>query len=142
MLQNKWFILMLCVVASAIPSLVTFWCLSPNESHATDVIRVKKIELTDQNGAVLGVFELSPFGKGKVTSRLIMRDADGRDAVEMGVDPEGRGALGFASERWNEGAVILGHIEAFGDVASPQRKSRHSHRERGEFGFGARKVNL
>ena len=120
-MRQKWFMLMLCVVASAITSLVTLWCFSDHDKPSTDVIRAKKIELTDQNGAVLGVFELAPSGNGKVRPRLVMRDADGGDAIDMEVDHEGRGSLSFASERWNVGAVILGHIEPFGDVASPQR---------------------
>jgi hypothetical protein len=75
-----------------------------------DVVRTKRVELIDAQGRVRGTFELASDGHNGVLPRLVMRDADGRDSIEMAVDDKGAGALGFASEHWNEGAVVLGHL--------------------------------
>src|SRR5260370_5626098 len=81
------------------------------EQVLPDVVRAKRVELIDAEGRIRGTFELAKDGRDGVVPRLVMRDADGRDSIEMGVDSRGNGALSFASEHWNEGAVILGHLD-------------------------------
>jgi hypothetical protein len=76
-----------------------------------EVVRAKRVELIDSQGSVRATFELAKNGSDGVAPHLVMRDADGRDSIEMSVDSRGNGALSFASEHWNEGAVILGHLD-------------------------------
>jgi hypothetical protein len=97
----------LSFIASAAANLVF---VRQHESIQSDVIRVKKVELIDAQGRIRGTFELASDGHNGVLPRLVMRDADGRDSIEMGVDNNGNGVLSFASEHWNEGAVVLGHL--------------------------------
>ncbi len=75
-----------------------------------DIIHAKAIELIDSQGRLRATFELTKTGQSDEVPRLVMRDADGRDAINMGVDQKGNGVIGFASEHWNEGAVTLGHL--------------------------------
>lgn len=93
------------------------------ESVLPGVLRAKKMELVDANGHVRGTFELVCDGHNAVTPMLIMQDSDGRDMIDMGIDVNGNGVLSFASEHWNEGAVILGHLDLEDAANSRQDKT-------------------
>jgi len=82
-----------------------------HQSALPDVIRAKRVELIDTQGRVRSTFELVNDGRGGVFPLLLMRNGDGRDMVELDVDNNGNGVLSFSSEYWNEGAVILGHLD-------------------------------
>jgi hypothetical protein len=87
-----------------------------------DVVRAKSVELIDAYGRIRGTFELAKDGRGGVMPRMVMRDADGRDSIQMFVDRRGDGVLGFASDHWNEGAVILGHLQNVDDGTESKSK--------------------
>ncbi|HXC95282.1 MAG TPA: hypothetical protein VNU92_06250 [Edaphobacter sp.] len=88
-----------------------------------DVVRAKKVELIDAEDHVRGSFELASDGHNTVSPILTMRDSDGRDSISMGIDGKGKGVISFASEHWNEGAVILGHLDLVDpEIQDPQMK--------------------
>lgn len=87
-----------------------------------DVVRARSVELIDAQGVVRGTFGLINAGKYGVVPRLVMRDADGRDSIEMGLDIREDGELGFASDHWNEGAVELGHLTMVDDGTASTSK--------------------
>ncbi len=60
--------------------------------------------------ANLQVF-VNMYAVAALASRLTLLDVNGRESVRLSTDPHGNSELEFASDRWNEGAVILGHIE-------------------------------
>ena len=62
-----------------------------------DVVRAKSVELIDAQGRIRGTFELAKNGRDGVVPRLVMRDADGRDSIEMVVNSRGDGDLAFAN---------------------------------------------
>ena len=104
--------IVLSVVLSVIASTAaTLLFDRQREPVLPEVVRAKRVELIDAQGRIRGTFELAKDGRDGVVPHLVMRDADGRDSIEMGVDSRGDGALSFASEHWNEGAVILGHLD-------------------------------
>jgi hypothetical protein len=103
--------LVLSVVLSVIASTAANLAFDrQREPVLPDVVRAKSVELIDSQGRIRATFELVKDGRDSVVPHLVMRDANGRDSIEMGVDARGNGALSFASEHWNEGAVILGHL--------------------------------
>jgi hypothetical protein len=111
------------VVSSIILSISTNLILDRQRGLApSDVIRAKKVELIDLQGRVLGTFELVQDGHGGALPHLVMRDSSGRDSIEMGVDSRGDVALGFANDYWNEGAVILGHLQNVDDSTESKSK--------------------
>jgi hypothetical protein len=106
----------LSVVASTIANLAFD---RQREPVLPDVIRAKRVELIDGQGRIRGVFELAKGGE----PHLVMRDTDGRDSIEMFVDGRGDGALGFSNDYWNEGAVILGHLQNVDDGTQSTTKA-------------------
>jgi hypothetical protein len=106
------------------------------EYAPSDVVRAKRVELIDAHGRVLGTFELVQDGHGGSLPHLVMRDATGRDSIEMGVDGRGDGALGFANDYWNEGAIILGHLQDVDD--GTESKSRNVPDKSGAWGLRVR----
>jgi hypothetical protein len=101
-----------------------------------DVIRTKRVELIDAQGRIRGTFELAKDGRDGVVPRLVMRDADGRDSIEMGVDGRGDGGLAFANDYWNEGAIILGHLQNVDD--GTESKSKDVEDKSGAWGLRVR----
>src|SRR5260370_2132675 len=89
-----------------------------------DVVRAKRVELIDAEGRIRGTFELAKDGRDGVVPRLVMRDADGRDSIEMGLDVRGDGGLAFANDYWNGGALILGHLQNVDDGTESKSKRR------------------
>jgi hypothetical protein len=119
---------LLTVVISIVSSIVL--SISANlifnrqrEYAPSDVVRAKRVELIDAQGRVLGTFELVQDGHGGALPRLVMRDSNGRDSIQMVVNSRGDGALGFANDYWNEGAIILGHLQNVDD--GTESKSRN-----------------
>ncbi len=74
------------------------------------VIRAKGVELIGADGRTRAFFGLAKNIQGNDKPQLVFRDADGRDSIVMIVDDNGNGSLSFASEHWNEGALIVGHL--------------------------------
>lgn len=132
---------LLTVVISVVSSVVLSIFASlifdrQREQVPSDVVRAKKVELIDAQGRVLGIFELVQDGHGGALPRLVMRDSSGRDSIEMGVNGRGDGALGFANDHWNEGAIILGHLQNVDD--GTESKSRDVPDDSGAWGLRVR----
>jgi hypothetical protein len=106
-----------------------------------DVVRAKRVELIDAEGRVRGTFELADHGHFGVTPHLIMRDADGRDSIYMGLDVRGDGSLAFANDYWNGGSLILGHLKMSTMEQSPKAKTSKTSREPGVFESGAKRIS-
>jgi hypothetical protein len=104
-----------------------------------DVVRAKRVELIDAQGRIRGTFELVKTGQNSVQPSLVMRDTDGRDSIEMGIDTRGDGALGFSSDHWNEGTVILGHLRNNDD--GTESKSKDVPDRTGAWGLQVRSVD-
>lgn len=81
----------------------------------SNIVRTAAIELVDEKGNVRGEFRLVKPPGGTPVPQLIMRDQAGRESIVMQVDARGDGDLSFASDHWNEGAVILGHLGTVDD---------------------------
>jgi hypothetical protein len=101
-----------------------------------DVVRAKRVELIDAQGRIRGTFELAKAGGDDVVPRLVMRDADGRDSIEMGLNARGDGGLAFANDYWNEGAVILGYLLNVDD--GTQSRSKDVEDKSGAWGLRVR----
>lgn len=101
-----------------------------------NVVRAKRVELIDAEGRVRGTFELADHGHFGVTPHLIMRDADGRDSIYMGLDVRGDGSLAFANDYWNEGSLILGHLQNVDD--GTESKSKDIEDKSGAWGLRVR----
>jgi hypothetical protein len=137
MANQNWKILTTSVILSALTSIAVSVALKPKiESSQRDILRVKGIELVDDRGRVLGAFELTAGGRGNAAPRLVLRDIDGRDSIRMEVDSRGDGTLGFSSDHWNEGAVILGHLQNVDDGSEP--KSKQAEDKMGAWGLRIR----
>jgi hypothetical protein len=106
----------LSVVASTIANLAFD---RQREPILPEVVRAKRVELIDEQGRIRGIFELAKSGQ----PHLVMRDAAGSDSIEMGLDSRGDGALGFSNDYWNEGAVILGHLQNVDDGTQSTTKA-------------------
>ena len=80
---------------------------SPN-----DTIRVKRMELVDDHGAVRGVLEVRPSQKGEQLPRLVFLNDEGRDAFALGLEPRGRGYLEFVNNDalLQQRAIKLGYL--------------------------------
>jgi hypothetical protein len=112
------------VVLSVVASTITNLAFErQREPILPDVVRAKRVELVDEQGRIRGVFELTKSGQDSVQPRLVMRNADGSDSIEMGLDSRGDGALGFSNDYWNEGAVILGHLQNVDDGTQSTTKA-------------------
>jgi hypothetical protein len=119
--QNFLTIVISVVLSVAFSTVANLTLERQREPVLPDVVRAKRVELIDAQGHIRATFELASDGRNGVLPHLAMRDVDGRDSIEMGVDDRGNGALGFASEHWNEGAVILGHLDLFDSEAAGQQ---------------------
>lgn len=125
------------VVSSIVLSIAANLLFGRQREYApSDVVRAKRVELVDTQGRVLGTFELVQDGHGGSVPHLVMRDSSGRDSIEMGVDGRGDGALGFANDYWNEGAIILGHLQNVDD--GTESKSRNIPDTSGAWGLRVR----
>jgi hypothetical protein len=109
--QSLYTIVLSVVLSVAASTMANLAFDRQREPVLPDVIRAKRVELIDAQGRIRGTFGLASDGRNGVLPRLVMRGADGRDAIEMGIDGKGNGVLSFASEHWNEGALILGHLD-------------------------------
>ncbi len=115
--------MMLSIVLSVIASTAVNLAFDrQREPVLLDVVRAKRLELIDAQGRIRGTFELVRNGHDDVGPHLVMRDADGRDSIEMGVNARGDGALAFANDYWNAGAVILGHLQNVDDGTQSRTK--------------------
>jgi len=122
-IKNNAAVVALCLGVSIASSLGTNMYLAHYRvDKVGEVLRVKRIELIDNNENALAVFELKRARNGSLSPELVLRDSSGRDSIDMGVDENGNGVLGFASEQWNVGAVTLGHIAGPGDPVSQAPK--------------------
>ncbi len=101
-----------------------------------DVVRAKRVELIDAQGRIRGTFELEKIGRDDVGPRLIMRDADGRDSIYMGLDSRGDGELAFPNDYWNGGALVLGHLQNVDD--GTQSRSKDIEDKSGAWGLRVR----
>ncbi len=107
MSKQNLFTIAISVILSVAASLAANLALErQREPVLPDVVRAKKVELIDAEGRVRGSFELVSDGHNVVSPSLTMRDSDGRDSINMGIDGKGKGVISFASEQWNDGAVI------------------------------------
>jgi hypothetical protein len=123
------------VVLSVVLSVVANLALDrQRESVIPDVIRAKRVELIDRQGRIRGAFELVGDGPGGI--HLVMRDANGRDAIDMGIDGRGDGALAFSNGYWNQGAIVLGHLQNVDD--GTESKSRDTPDITGAWGLRVR----
>ncbi|MEI9977952.1 MAG: hypothetical protein WDN23_02965 [Edaphobacter sp.] len=125
------------VVSSIVLSIVANLVFDRQREHAPpDVVRVKRVELIDAQGRVMGAFELVQDGHGRALPHLVMRDSSGRDSIEMSVDGRGDGVLGFSNDYWNEGAIILGHLQNVDD--GTESKNRDVPDKTGAWGLRVR----
>ena len=104
-----------------------------------NVIRAKSVELIDAQGVVRGTFGLVNAGKHGVVPSLVMRDADGRDSLVLGLDIRGDGDLSFASDHWNEAALELGHLTMVDDGTASTSKNVED--KSGAWGLRVRSVD-
>jgi hypothetical protein len=111
------FTIVLCAIVSIVGSAIANLFFH-HDQQLPNIIRSKRIELVDDQGRIRAVFEVA--GRDGSSPYLVMRDADGRDEIEMGVGPKGQGALAFASEHWNQGTVVLGYL----NVTDPDAAGR------------------
>jgi hypothetical protein len=102
------------------------------EPALPDVVRAKSVELIDDQGRIRGAFALAKDG----VPRLVMRDADERDSIEMGLNARGDGVLGFANDYWNGAALILGHLQNVDD--GTESKSKDVEDKSGAWGLRVR----
>ncbi len=126
------------IVASVLANL---WLDRQREPVLPDVVRAKRIELIDASGRIRGAFQLTPTQEGDVVPGLVMSDADGRQAIMMGVSRQGFGTLAFSSDHWNAGAVALGYLGTGDDVWEGEEKEREKAKERGIWGLEVRSPN-
>ena len=137
MANQSWKVPIASVVLSVLASIIVSIALKPKAvSSQRDVLRVKGIELVDDRGRVLGAFELVGNGRENALPRLVLRDIDGRDSIKMEVDSRGDGTLGFSNDHWNEGAVILGHLQNVDDRS--ESKSKQTDDKTGAWGLRIR----
>jgi len=140
MSRQNFYTVVLCVILSVIASTAANLVIDRRrEPISADVVRAKSVELIDAQGRIRGIFELAKDGNGGVLPHLVMRDVDGRDSIEMGVNGRGDGALEFASDHWNEGAVILGHLQNVDD--GTESKSKKVEDRSGAWGLRVRSIN-
>ena len=80
---------------------------SPN-----DTVRVKKLELVDEHGALRGVLEVRRTQDGEQRPQLVLLNDEGRDAISLGVGPSGRGYLGIVNNDATipQSAIHLGYL--------------------------------
>ena len=128
----------LSIVASVLANL---WLDRQREPLLPNVVRAKRIELIDASGRVRGAFQLTPTQEGDVVPGLVMSDANGRQAIMMGVSRQGFGTLAFSSDHWNAGAVALGYLGTGDDVWEGEEKEREKAKERGIWGLEVRSPN-
>jgi len=123
MAKQDWKIVLISVTLSALTAIgVSILFNRKSELVSNDVLRVKGIELVDTQGRVLGAFELTHNGRNNDVPQLVMRDSDGRDSIKIDVDPRGDGALSFSNDHWNEGAIVLGHLQNVDDGSESKSK--------------------
>jgi hypothetical protein len=113
----------LSVVLSVVASTaVNFAFDKQREPVLPDVVRAKRVELIDAQGRIRGTFELAKAGGDDVVPCLVMRDADGRDSIYLGLDLRGDGELAFPNDYWNGGALVLGHLQNVDDGTQSRSK--------------------
>ena len=101
-----------------------------------DVVRAKRVELIDAQGRIRGTFGLAKNGGDDVGPHLVMRDADGRDSIYLGLDLRGDGELAFPNDYWNGGALVLGHLQNVDD--GTQSRSKDIEDKSGAWGLRVR----
>ncbi len=100
------------VLASSLMSVVvTLAIVRMNSPDHSDIVRAKRIEIVDSERGTRGFFGFSDHNMEATVPRLALLDSNGRESVRLSTDPHGKSELEFASDQWNEGAVILGRIE-------------------------------
>ena len=99
------------VVSSVISTAVTLAVIRLNSTNPAQILQVKRVEIMDSEGRIRGIFGFSDHKSEATVPRLTLLHFDGRESVRLSTDPHGNSELEFASDRWNEGAVILGHLE-------------------------------
>jgi hypothetical protein len=123
MAKHDWKVVLISVTLSALAAIgVNIVLNRKSDSISNDVLHVKGIELVDTQGRVLGAFELTHNGQSNDVPQLVMRDSDGRDSIKVDVDARGDGTLSFSNDHWNEGAVILGHLQNVDDGSESKSK--------------------
>ena len=110
MSRQNLFTVVISVTLSIFFSTAINLVLVRRERTYPDIVRARKVELVDAQGRTMGAFQLASDGQNGDSPLLVMRNRDGRDVIELGVGNDGNGVLSFASEHWNEGALILGHL--------------------------------
>ena len=130
--QSMYTVALSVVLSVAASTAVNLAFDKQREPVLPDVVRAKRVELIDTQGRIRGAFELAKDG----VPDLVMRDADGRDSIYMGLDSRGDGGLGFANDYWNAGAVILGHLQNVDD--GTQSRSKDVEDKSGAWGLRVR----
>jgi hypothetical protein len=116
MIKQNWLTVLAIVVLSVVCSLTTNLMLNlRKDAVVPEVVRARSVELVDAKGHVGGTFELVNDGQGGTMPRIALRDPNGRDSIVMRVDARGDGTLSFSNDYWNEGAIILGHLQNVDD---------------------------
>jgi hypothetical protein len=109
MWKHTAFAIVVSVLLSAMSSLMVV----KYQGHApSDTVRVKKLELVDDHGAVRGVLEVRPSREGEQLPRLVLFNDEGRDAIAIGLGPSGRGYLGIVNNDApiQRSAINLGYL--------------------------------
>ena len=120
-LRFIWFAVLISAAASAsITGAVVYHIDHIVAMQTAPLVRTQRVELIDSTGRVRAFFELDPTPSRGQNPRLVMTDNDGRQAVALGLDQMGNGALSFSSEHWNTGAVVLGHLNIQDPIAGPR----------------------
>ena len=97
------------VTSSAMSILVTLAFERNHLLHKSRVLRTTKLEIVDAAGRTRGTFGMYGTSDREVP-QLTLLDVRAGERLKMSTDRRGDAALEFASDRWNEGAVVIGHL--------------------------------
>jgi hypothetical protein len=93
---NMWKQTAITIIASILLSVSVTLLVERYTGHTSnDTVRVKKLELVDEHGAVKGVLEVHRSQDGEQWPQLTLLNDAGRDAIVLGVGPRGGGNLVF-----------------------------------------------
>lgn len=99
-----------------------------------DVVRAKRVELIDAQGRIRGTFGLAKNGGDDVGPHLIMRDADGRDSIYLGLDLRGEANWHFRTTTGTEAPWFSVTFKTSMMERSPGAKTSRTSQVRGVFG--------
>ena len=110
-----------------------------NRPADSNVVQARRVELVDEAGRARAVFGLFGYsGSHDVYPGMEMYGKDGLPALSMFVNRYDFGTLGFANNRWHEGAVELGYLGTGGDVDMGEKENERAAMQGGRWGLQVR----